>query len=170
MATVSMPLPASAWMATSDVTSWASAQAQVKQSSGSVPSPRWIEWLFDASTDEHIVIAFIVPNNFSSAPVLDIFYKCTSATSGTAEWDCAVHCVTDGDSVDVDADAFDTVNSAGAAVPSTAGHLDVITITLTNNDSMTAGDFCTLMLLRDISADSVSADIEFIGADFQYST
>ena len=170
MATISIPLPASAWQPTSDVASWASAQVQVKQSSGAVPSPRWIEWLFDASTDEHIVIGFVVPNNYASAPVLKVHYKATSATSGTAVFSCLVQCVSDGDAQDVDADAFATQNDGSATVPATAGYIDVISITLTNADSMTAGDFVTLALFRDISADSVTGDLEFVGADFQYST
>ena len=164
-----MPLPASAWMSTSDVSNWASAQVQVKQSSATVPSPRWVEWLFDASTDEFIVIAFIVPDNFSSAPVLKVYYKCTSDTSGTAAWEARVQAVTDGDSQDVDADAFATVNGATGSIPATAGHLDVISITLTNFDSAVAGDFITMALNRNISADDVTGDLEFIAADFQYS-
>lgn len=158
-------------MSTSDVTSWASAQAQVKQSSGSVPSPRWIEWLFDADADEFIVVGFIVPANFeggTTAPTLEVYYKCVSATSGTAAFEGRVQCVSDGDGADVDADAFATVNAGSATVPGTAGYMDVITITLTNRDSMTAGDWCTIALNRDISADSVAADIEFIAADFKY--
>lgn len=170
MATLSILLPGAAWMSTSDISNWASAQAQVKQSSASVPSPRWVEWLFDADTDEHIVTALIMPNNYSSAPVLKLYYKCTSATSGTVSFTCQVHAVTDADSQDVDADAFASANNATATVPGTAGHLDVLSITLTNADSVAAGDFVTLVIFRDISGDSVSADVEFLGADFQYST
>ena len=163
-------LPGAAWQSTSDVASWASAQAQVKQSSGGVPSPRWIEWLFDASTDEFIVIDFFVPDNYGSAPVLKVRYKCVSATSGTAAFQARPACITDADAADMDAKAFDTVNAGTATVPGTAGYVDEISITLTNADSMAANDHCILALNRDISADSVAADIEFVGAKFEYTS
>ncbi|KKN22101.1 hypothetical protein LCGC14_0918780 [marine sediment metagenome] len=163
-------LPASAWQSTSDVANWASAQAQVKQSSDTVPSPRWIEWLFDASTDEFIVIDFFVPDNYGSAPVLKVRYKCLSATSGTAAFQARLACITDADAADMDAKAFDTVNAGTATVPGTAGYVDEISITLTNADSMAADDHCIMALNRDVSADSVAADIEFVGAKFEYTS
>lgn len=156
-------------MPTSDVASWASAQLQVKQSSNTVPSPRWLEWLFDDTTDEHIVVMFVVPQNYVSTPVLAVYYKATSATSGTAAFEARLSAVTDGDAQDVDADAFATVNTGSATVPATAGHLDVIAITLTNADSMAAGDTLILALNRDVSADSVTGDLEVMGCDFRYS-
>lgn len=168
MATISMMLPSSAWMSTSDVTSWASAQMQMRQSSATVPSPRWIEWLFDASTDEHLVTAFIVPNNYFDTPVLEVYYKCTSATSGTLSMTCQVHAISDSDSTDLDADAYAAANNATQTVPGTAGHINILSISLTTDDSMAPGDFVTLMIFRDVSGDSVSADVEFIGARFLY--
>jgi hypothetical protein len=155
-------------MPTSDVASWASAQIQVKQSSSGVPSPRWLEWLFDDTTDEHIVIGFVLPQNYVGTPVLKVYYKCASATSGTAAFEARVQAVTPGDAVDMDADAFDTVNAGTDTVPGTAGYLDVVSITLTNADSMAAGDKVCFALNRDVSADSVTGDIEVTDCDFQY--
>ena len=155
-------------MSTSDVSGWASAQIQVKQSSASVPSPRWIEWLFDASADEHLVTAFIVPDNYFDTPVLEVYYKCTSAVANTFSMTCQVHAISDGDAVDMDADAYATANNATQTVPGTAGHINILSISLTNDDSMVAGDFVTLMIFRDVSGDGVAGDIEFIGARFLY--
>ncbi len=163
-------LSAAAWQSTSDVASWASAQMQVKQSSAGVPSPRWIEWLFDADTDEFIVIDFFVPDNYSSAPVLKVRYKCLSAASGTAAFQARLMCLTDADASDMDTETFDTVNAGTATVPGTAGHIDEISITLTNADSIAADDHCILALNRDVSEDSVAADIEFVGAKFEYTS
>ena len=175
MATITMPLPGAAWQSTSDVTNWASAQAQVKQSSGTVPSPRWIEWLFDAGTDEFVVVSFVVPGNYVSTPTLDILYKSTADTAGTIGFEARIAAVTPADATDLDAMAFDTaaINAATGIVPATAGHIASITITLTNNDSMAAGDFVVFALNRNVSADTsaqISADVEFVAADFQYST
>ena len=168
MATRSIPLPAGAWLPTSDVASWASAQLQVKQSSGAVPSPRWLEWLFDDTTDEHIVLHFVAPNNYVGSPVLKVYYKATSAISGTAAFEARLSALTDADAADMDADAFATVNTGSATVPGTAGYIDVISITLTNADSMVAGDHVILALNRDVSADSVTGDLEVFACDFQY--
>jgi alanine racemase len=48
--------------------------------------------------------------------------------------------------------------------------MDVCSITLTNADSVAAGDHVVLGLNRDISADGVAGDIEVVGCDFQYTT
>lgn len=124
----------------------------------------------DASTDEFVVVGFIVPTNYvnTTAPTLEVYYKCVSDTSGTAAFEARVACMSDGDSADADANAFDTVNAATASIPGTAGHIDVMTITLTNRDSMAAGDWCIIALNRNISADDVTGDIEFFAADFHY--
>jgi hypothetical protein len=155
-------------MPTSDVASWASAQIQVKQSSGAVPSPRWAEWLFDDTADEHIVTQFVVPNNYVGSPVLKVYYKCTTDTSGTAGFEARLSALTAADATDMDADAFDTVNAATGAIPGTAGYIAVISITLTNADSMAAGDHVILALNRDVSADDVTGDLEVFACDFQY--
>ena len=168
MATRSVALPAGAWMPTSDIASWSSAQLQVKQSSGAVPSPRWLEWLFDDTTDEHIVTHFVMPSSYSSTPVLLIYYKCTSATTGTAAFEARMSAVSDGDATDMDADAFATVNTGSATVPATAGYMDVISVALTNADSVNGGDHLIVCLNRDVSADSVTGDLEVIGCDLQY--
>ena len=169
MATNNIAIPALAWMPTSDAASWASAQLQVKQSSGSVPSPRWAEWLFDDGTDEFIVTHFVVPQNYIGTPVLAVYYKATSATSGTAAFEARLSALSDGDETDMDADTFATVNTGSATVPGTAGYIDVISITLTNADSMAAGDHVILALNRDVSADSVTGDLEVFACDFTYS-
>jgi len=168
MAVINVSWPADTWHPTADVSGFASAQRQVKQSSISVPSPRFIEWLFDDSTDEFIVRSFLVPTNYVGTPILKVFYKCTSATSGTAAWEVRLHAVTDADATDIDADSYATVNAGTGTVAGTAGHLDVISVTLTNADGIAANDFATFALNRDVSADSVSGDLEFIGAQFSY--
>ena len=165
MTTRSVPL---FWMPTSDVTNWASAQMQIKQSSAAVPSPRWIEWLFDDTTDEHIVTHFTCPANYVGSPVLRVKYKCLSATSGTVAWEARVMAYTPGDAADADADAYAAVNAASETVPGTAGYEDSIDITLTNADSLAAGDELNIALNRDVSADSVTGDIEVRGCEFRY--
>lgn len=112
---------------------------------------------------------FIVPQNYVGTPTLQVYYKATSATSGTAAFEARLSAVTDGDAQDVDADTFAAVNAGTATVPATAGYMDVISITLTNADSMAAGDTFILALNRDVSADSVTGDLRVMGCDFRYS-
>ncbi len=133
-----------------------------------MPSPRWAEWLFDDTTDEHIVTHFTVPADYSSAPVLRVKYKCTSATSGTVAFEARVCALSPDDAADADADAYAAVNAATETVPGTAGYESIIDITLTNADSMAAGDEVNIALNRDVSADSVVGDIEVRGAQFLY--
>jgi len=87
----------------------------------------------------------------------DIGYMMASATSGKVDFEVSVEAVSDGDTVDLDAGAsFDTVNAANVTVPATAGYLDVLTVTLTNKDSVAAGDLVTFRLERD--ADDATDD------------
>jgi hypothetical protein len=169
----SLSLPAAIWIPSNDASGFASAQMQVKQSSDTVPSPRWLEWLFDAAADEHIVCAFTLPQNYASAPVLKIQFKMTSATSGAVGWVCKVMALTPADASDMDAETWAAANTVSETVPATAGYLDEASITLTNFDSGAAGDICVMMLYRDGDGtevtDSATGDAEFIGADFRYS-
>ncbi len=153
-----------------DTSGSAAAQIQLKQSSGTDPQSAWVEALFDASTDEHVEWTFIMPNNYASAPVLKVYYKATSGTTGTVVFGAAIVAITDGDSQDADADAHDTANVGSTTVPSTVGHIDVQSITMTNADSVAAGDWVRMVLFRDISADSVAGDLEVPIVELQYST
>ena len=171
MPTVSLSFPASVWAPPDDTTSWNSAQLQIKQSSASVPSPRWVEWLFDDTTDEHIVTTLFIPGDFVSVPSLYVYYKMASATSSSVRWAAQIHALTHNDSVDLDADAFATEAAASGVVPATAGHIRVTRILfLTNDDGIAAQDYVTLVLRRDPdhADDGASGDAEFIGADFRY--
>ncbi len=170
MATIGISLSAAACTLPDDTSGSAAAQLQIKQSSGTDPQPTWVEALFDASVDEHIMWTFVMPNNYASAPVLKVYYKATSATSGTVVFGAALMALTDGDAVDADADSHDTANVGTGTVPGTAGHIDIQSITMTNADSVAAGDWVQLVLFRDISADSVSGDLEVPVVELQYST
>ncbi len=170
MATVGISLPVSASVIPDDTSGSAAAQLQIKQSSGTDPQPTWVEALFDASTDEHVMWTFIMPNNYAGTPVVKVYYKATSGTTGTAEFSAAIMAITDGDSTDADGDAHGTLNAGTATVPATAGHVDVISITMTNADSVAAGDWVQLVLFRDVSGDTVAADLEVPVIEFQYST
>lgn len=108
---------------------------------------------FDDTTVEGARSApFQMPAAYTGGGTLkaDIFYMMASATTGKVDFEVAVEAVTAADSVDLDsAESFDTANAANQTVPGTAGYLGKLTVTLTNKDSVAAGDMVRLKLERD---------------------
>jgi hypothetical protein len=110
---------------------------------------------FDASTDETAYWTFVAPQGFTGAVTLVLYYAMASATSGNIYWQGQLEAITPGDSTDTDATtSFDTANSGNGAVPATAGYMQAISITMTNADSIAAGDLVRLSVNRD--ADNAS--------------
>ena len=172
MATKKISLEAGAWGPSNDATNFASAQLQVKQSSATVPSPRWLEWLFDATTDEFIVTQFVLPSTYVDSPSLDVFYKLatTPAAATTMAWEVRIFANTPGsDTADMDADSLEAVNPATGTTSTANGFLSVISVPLTNANSMAAGDIIVMSLNRDVSVDDTSGDVEFVGAHLKFS-
>lgn len=115
--------------------------------------------LFDAAADEAAYFSFIAPRNITGTLKAIATYAMVSATSGNIICDAAIEAITDGDSMDTDStESLDSVNTSSAtAVPGTAGNIDQISITLTNADSITAGDYCRLRWRRVGSSGSDTA-------------
>lgn len=113
---------------------------------------------------------FAMPAAYTGSGTLkvDIHYIMASATANKVDWEVSVEAVTPADAVDLDAgESFDTLNAANDTVPGTAGHLGVVTITLTNKDSVAAGDMVRLKLERDAddgSDDTAAGDARFLFA------
>jgi hypothetical protein len=104
---------------------------------------------FDATTAEKAFWSLLVPQGWTGTKTLVLTYMMASATTGGVAFDVAVEAVTDGDATDLDAgDSFDTVNTGTATVPGTAGYIDQISITLTNNDGSAAGDYLRVSIER----------------------
>jgi hypothetical protein len=104
------------------------------------------------STNESAYWTFVAPQGLSGALSAVIHYVMASATTGNVRWGVAVEAVTPGDATDLDAGtSFDTANEGHGAVPGTAGYLGSQTITLTNADSIAAGDLVRVEVYRDAS-------------------
>lgn len=175
MATGTIPLSIGAAILPDGSASNAAPAIQRVKSSASAPSPHFLQACFDASTDEMLYWSFRMPADYASAPVMKVQYKMTSATSGAVLFEGRLAAVSDGDSQDVDAKALATTNaSASTTVPGTAGFLDEISITLTNDDSVAAGDFVIAYLRRDADGtngtDSATGDAEVIACAITYTT
>lgn len=152
MATIGVYLPTSAEFGT----------ATYPQLTQVGTSPKRPVLAFDATTGETAYWTGVVPAGFTGTPTAIVYYIMASATTGGVAFDVAVESVTAGDAVDLDAGAsFDSVNGGSdASVQATAGYLDTITCTLTNRDSMAAGDYVRYSLARDVAdaADTATGD------------
>ena len=126
---------------------------------------------FDAATDETARWTAIAPQGLTGTITVIISYIMASATSGEVGFQAALEAVTDGDAVDLDAgDSFDTANSSAfVTVPGTAGYIDQVAITMTNADSIAAGDYFRLSLNRDANhaSDTATGDCYVLGVELR---
>lgn len=126
---------------------------------------------FDTTTSETCYWTAVAPQGLTGTWTAVISYMMASAVSGGVAFDVAVESVSSGDALDLDAAAsFDSVNGGSdAAVPGTAGYMEQISITLTNMDSIAAGDFVRFSLARDVAdaADTAAGDCYVIGVEIR---
>ena len=124
---------------------------------------------FDAATNETCYWTGIVPQGWTGTITALVYYIMASATSGDVDVDIAVEAVTDADATDLDAGtSFDTANSTdNTTVPGTAGYLDVVSVTLTNNDSSAAGDYIRFSLTRDAASDTATGDMYVLAVEIR---
>lgn len=106
---------------------------------------------YDATTDWTAYWTVIAPQDITTPLTGVVTYAMATATSGAVGMQITVEAISDGDTVDTDATtSFDSVNnSASTTVPATAGYIDQISITITNADSIAAGDYVRFGLNRD---------------------
>lgn len=114
---------------------------------------------YDAAADEAAYFEWTAIQGITTPLTAIVTYAMASATSGNIIWDVAIEAITDGDALDTDgSESLDTVNASSAtAVPGTAGYIDQVSITLTNNDSIAAGDSVRFRLRRNGSSGSDTA-------------
>lgn len=113
---------------------------------------------FDAATDEACYWTGIAPQGLTGTVTVVITYAMASATSGAVGFQAQLEAITAGDAVDTDATtSFDSVNnSASTTVPATAGYIGQISITMTNADSIAAGDYFRLSINRDADGSAIT--------------
>lgn len=144
---------------------------QVVKSSAAAPTPYFLQAVFDAATEEQLMWSLVIPADYASAPVLKVVFKMASAITGDVVIEGRIAAVSDGDATDVDANAFATANTGAAVtVPGTAGHMAIISLALTNDDSLAANDFAVVYLARDAAngSDTAAGDMEVVGVTFSY--
>lgn len=126
---------------------------------------------YDATTAETAYWTFIAPQGLTSTYTAIVTYMMASAVSGGVAFDVALEAVTDGDTTDLDAGtSFDTANTGTAAsVPGTAGYIDQVSVTLTNADSIAAGDYARISVTRAVAnaADTATGDCYVLAVEFR---
>jgi hypothetical protein len=128
---------------------------------------------FDATTDETCYWTFVAPQGITGTITLVLTIAMASATSGTVGFQAQLEAITNADATDTDAaTSFDTVNnSASTTVPGTAGYIKQISITMTNADSIAAGDYVRLSVNRDADGsaitDSATGDAYLLTAELR---
>lgn len=115
-------------------------------------------WSFDDTAEEAIVSAeFEMPSTYTGSGTLKaiVFCAMATATTGGVVWDVLVEAVTAGDTLDMEAaSSWDSVNSATTTAGGTAGDLFATTVTLSNKDSVAAGDLVRIGVRRDCDSGS----------------
>jgi len=109
--------------------------------------------VYPDGSDEYAAVtrAVEMPQQYAAGTLTAKIGYFTGATANGIQLEVYVEAVTDGDATDLDAGtSFDAANTANPTVPATAGYIDVASITLTNKDSVAAGDMVRFLLRRDV--------------------
>lgn len=126
---------------------------------------RWY-LLFDPSSDESADFQFVMPFTYNANQTLTCILLWTSTVaSNNVVWNASLMATTAADAADLETDSFDTVNAATTAANATIGRVSTTSITMTNKDSVAAGDICTLRITRDAdnASDTNTGDAELAG-------
>lgn len=125
-------------------------------------SERRLALAFDASTQETCAWTVAIPAGWSGTAVATVSYAMASATTGGVAFEVLLECLTSGDATDTDATTSYASANLGtdASVPGTAGYMEQIAISLTNDDAAAAGDLCRIALRRAVAdaADTATGD------------
>lgn len=126
---------------------------------------------FDAATEESCTWDLVAPQSLTGALTAVVFYSMASATTGGVRVGVSVEAVTPTDALDLDAaTGYDTENAASdTGVPGTAGHMESISVTLTNADGVAAGDLVRIKLARKVAHadDTASGDLQIHAVDLR---
>lgn len=130
---------------------------------------------FDAATKEYAHVCFKLPANYASDPVVKGTAKMASAQTGTNKVDIEMAVFAAGAGDSIASDSYDTVNAVTVTLTNNlaAGVLFDFTLTLTNFDTASAGDWIGLRLARDAADatnDTATGDLQVVGLVLEYTT
>lgn len=130
---------------------------------------------YDASTDEAAFWRFVSSNYGSGNITLTIFWYADTASSANVVWEAQLSAITPNtDSQDVETDGLATLNFVQDTHLGTTGQrVHSCDITISNLDSIAAGDLCHLRIARDANGtnatDDMTGDAILVGAVLSYS-
>jgi hypothetical protein len=125
---------------------------------------------YDAATQETAYWTFVAPQGLAGALSCVLSLIGNAAGTNSTYWEVALEAVTSADAVDLDAgDSFASVNAGNVAMPATQGHMVQVTVTLTNNDGIAAGDLVRVSIARDAdhASDTFAADAYLLVAEIR---
>lgn len=129
---------------------------------------------FDAATKETLFHEFVADNYSSGNLTLDLYWYSDSASANDVIWGAQVACITpDTDTQDVETKALATANTATDTHLGTTGQrLHRATITISNTDSIAAGDLVKIAIYRDAAAggDTMTGDAHLWRSRISYTT
>jgi|GEM_PF-6973793 len=130
--------------------------------------------LFDDATAWFAEWQFMMPFTYNTnmTATAKLTWTAASATSGSVVWNAAVMATTPSDAATLETDSFDTVNATTTATNATAaGRVNTTSITLTNKDSMDAGDIVSLRISRNASngSDTMTGNAQLAGIVLEFS-
>lgn len=131
-------------------------------------TPRFRVADFDASTDEIVYWTFVVPSDMDSGDwYADVsWYTNDTGADEDCIWACQVSATTEGDADTMAEQAVSTYNSTAENCNTTeANRLIQTTITISNLDSVSAGDVVTLRFYRDADDSDGNADNDGLSSD-----
>lgn len=113
---------------------------------------------FDAATDESVLWTFIAWQGISGALTAVLTLSGNAASANSTYWEVSLEAVGAGESATTD--SFATVNTGNVAMDATQGETSSLSITLTNDDSIAAGDLVRIRVTRDANhaSDNFAAD------------
>lgn len=122
--------------------------------------------VFIGTADSEAIWTFVAPSHYAGGGFTIVIHVAfTSAVSGTANIEASVERGT----TDMDADSFDTMTDASAVPNGTAGIETKVTIAISANDSIVAGDKVRLKIRRDADGtngtDDITTGMELIGIE-----
>ncbi len=128
---------------------------------------------YDASADEAAFWKLVATNYGSGNLTVDLWWYADTASSGDTVWGCALAAITaNADTQDVETDGLATENTATDSHLGTTGQrLHLITVTVSNLDSLAADDMVWLRIRRigSSGSDTMSADAALVYARVSYS-
>lgn len=128
---------------------------------------------FDAATDEAAMFMFRAVSYGSGNLTLKLAWYADTASSGDVIWGAQVAAITpDTDTTDVETKAFATAQTVtDSHLGTTNQRLHECSLTISNLDSIAAGDWCVLRVYRDADAggDTLTGDASLVSARLEYS-